>query len=68
MCEFVSVSDYVYPMQLDLYKLGYVIYTDKYSLMTSNGNKTRQLIAGKSSETTKEVLVMRPGSATYTDL
>ena len=55
-------------MQIDLYKLGYVIYTDNYSLMTSNGNKTRQLIAGKSSETTKEVLVMRPGSATYTDL
>ena len=55
-------------MQLDLYKLGYVIYTHKYSLMTSNGNKTHQLIAGKSSGNTKEVLVMRPGSATYTDL
>ena len=47
--EFVTASDYVYHLQLDLYQPGYIIYTDKYALMTSNGDKTH-LIAGNPAE------------------
>ena len=48
--DFISTSGYVYHMELDKYRPGYVIYNDRFAPMTSDGTTTH-LIAGSSTET-----------------
>ena len=45
----ISASYYVYHMELDLYKPGNIVYTDKHALMTYDGTTTH-LIAGNSTQ------------------
>ena len=45
--DFISIisTDVVFPMEMDQYHPGYIIYDDSHALMTSNGKRTH-LIAG----------------------
>ena len=45
----ISVIYRVYHMELDLYRPGFLLYTDRHALMTSDGTTTH-LIAGNSTE------------------
>ena len=47
--DIISTSDYVYHMDLDRYRPGFILYTDKNALMTSDGTTTH-LIAGNSTQ------------------
>ena len=48
--DIISTSYYVYHMELDRYRPGYLLYTDSLALITSDGTTTH-LIAGSSTET-----------------
>ena len=47
--DIISTSYYVYHMELDRYRPGFIIYTARHALMTSDGTKTH-LIAGHSNQ------------------
>ena len=47
--DIISTSHYVLHMELDKYRPGYLLYTDKHALMTYNGTTTH-LIAGNSTQ------------------
>ena len=47
--DFISTSYLVYHMELDRYRPGFIVYTHKYTLMTSDGTTT-YLIAGNSAQ------------------
>ena len=47
--DIISTSDYVYHMDLDRYRPGFIVYTEKPALMTSDGTTTH-LIAGNSTQ------------------
>ena len=47
--DFISTSYFVYHMELDRYRPGFIIYTYEHALMTSDGTTTH-LIAGSSTQ------------------
>ena len=47
--DIISTSYYPHHMELDRYRPGHVIYTDRFALMTSDGTTTH-LIAGNSTQ------------------
>ena len=47
--DIISTSDFVYHMDLDRYRPGFIVYTEKPALMTSDGTTTH-LIAGNSTQ------------------
>ena len=47
--DVISTSYYVYHMELDRYRPGFIVHTDKHALITSDGTTTH-VIAGNSTQ------------------
>ena len=47
--DIISTSNYVFHMEFDRFRPGFIVYTDKHALMTSDGTTTH-LIAGSSTQ------------------
>mgnify|MGYP001803580349 CR=1 FL=1 len=54
LTDFISTLRYVYHMEFDRYRPGYLVYTDKHALMTSDGTTTHPIAGSPTQEGYRE--------------